>query len=99
MNMIGGMLRARYRQGESNPSLIEPGKTCEYSIDLKAIGNVFKAGHKIRVQISSSNFPMWDRNLNTGHPIGQDADIKGAVQTVFHDRLRASHIILPVIPA
>jgi putative CocE/NonD family hydrolase len=98
LNMIGGMVRARYRQGESSPTLIKPGQVYEYSIDLKAIGNVFKAGHRIRLQLSSSNFPMWDRNLNTGHAIGQDAEINMATQTIYHTNEYTSHLVLPVIP-
>jgi hypothetical protein len=96
-NLIEGIIRARYRES-SKPKLIEPGKVYEYSIDLGAISNVFKTGHRIRVEISSSNFPKYDRNLNTGHSIGQDTEIKIAVQTVFHNKEYPSHIVLPVIP-
>jgi uncharacterized protein len=99
LNAITGMVRARYRNGELKTSLIKPGKVYEYTIDLKAVGNVFKAGHRIRVQLSSSAFPTWDRNLNTGHALGQDAEIRVAVQTILHDSGYPSHIVLPVIPA
>jgi putative CocE/NonD family hydrolase len=92
-----GMVRARYRNGESDPSLIKPGELYKYTLDLKAISNVFKAGHRIRVQICSSSFPLWDRNLNTGNPIGQDSEIEVAVQTIFHNSLYPSHLVLPVI--
>jgi putative CocE/NonD family hydrolase len=97
-NLVQGIVRARYRESVSKPTLLEPGKIYEYSIDLNATSNVFKAGHRIRVQVSSSNFPRWDRNLNTGHPIGRDAEVKTAEQTIYHDKQYPSHIVLPVIP-
>jgi uncharacterized protein len=97
LNSAGGMVRARYRNGETNPSLIVPGEIYQYSLDLKSIGNVFKTGHRIRVQISSSNFPMWDRNPNTGLPIGQDSSMREAVQTILHDPDHPSYLVLPII--
>ncbi|MCC6944493.1 MAG: CocE/NonD family hydrolase, partial [Thermomicrobiales bacterium] len=66
---------------------------------LWVTSNVFKKGHSIRVEISSSNFPRFDRNLNTGNPIADDASPRIAHQTVFHDAEYASHILLPVIPS
>ena len=93
-----GIIRARYREGETKQSLIEPGKIYEYTIDLIATSNVFKAGHQIRVDISSSNFPRFDRNPNTGHAFGEDDQLEIAVQRIFHDKDHPSHIILPVIP-
>jgi uncharacterized protein len=93
-----GIVRARYRDSELIPSLIEPGKAYRYTIDLNATSNVFKAGHCIRIEISSSNFPRYDRNLNTGNPIGKDDKIEIANQRVFHDGQRPSHVTLPVIP-
>ena len=80
------------------PSLIEPGKVYRYEIDLWVTSNVFLAGHKIRVEISSSNFPRFDRNPNTGSPFGSDKKLRKAKQTVYHDGERPSHILLPVIP-
>jgi putative CocE/NonD family hydrolase len=97
-NVVDGIIRARYRKSISKPELIKPDKVYEYTIDLRSTSMVFKAGHMIRVEISSSNFPKWDRNLNTGHPIGQDAEIKVALQTIFHSQQYPSHIVLPVIP-
>jgi putative CocE/NonD family hydrolase len=97
-NLAMGIVRARYRESVSKPKLIEPGKVYQYSINLSATSNVFRAGHRIRVDISSSNFPFCDRNLNTGNAIGQDAEIKVALQSVYHDKKHASQIILPVIP-
>jgi len=78
--------------------LIKPGKVYRYEIDLWVTSNVFLPGHKIRVEISSSNFPRLDRNPNTGHPFGADAELRKATQTVYHNVQHASHILLPVIP-
>jgi uncharacterized protein len=100
INLADGIVRARHRgfaQGEA-PSLIEPGKPYEYVIDLWATSNVFRAGHSIGLQVTSSNFPRWDRNPNTGHPFGQDAIMQSAHQTILHDHAHPSHIILPIIP-
>ena len=80
------------------PKLIEPGKVYRYEIDLWVTSNVFLPGHRIRVEISSSNFPRFDRNPNTGHAFGADAERRKATQTVYHDAANASHILLPVIP-
>jgi putative CocE/NonD family hydrolase len=97
-NLVDGIVRARYRHSEWKTELIKPGKIYEYSLDMGAISNVFKAGHRIRVEISSSSFPKWERNLNTGHEFGQDAEIEVALQKIYHDRQYPSHIVLPVIP-
>jgi putative CocE/NonD family hydrolase len=97
-NLTDGIIRARYRESEKQPSLLEPGEIYEYTIDLWATSNVFKAGHCIRVEISSSNFPRFDRNPNTGHTFGDDAELIPVVQTIYHDAAHPSHIVLPVIP-
>ena len=99
INLTDGIVRARYRsaaQGEA-PSLIEPGNPYLYIIDLWATSNVFKAGHCIRLQITSSSFPRWDRNPNTGHPLGADAELTAAQQTILHDREHPSFVLLPLI--
>jgi putative CocE/NonD family hydrolase len=93
-----GIIRVRYRESRESPSLIDSGKIYEYIIDLWATSNLFKTGHKIRVEISSSNFPRFDRNLNTGHEFGTDAETVKANQTVYHDTKHSSHITLPIIP-
>lgn len=98
INLCDGILRARYRDSADKPTLIEPGKVYRYEIDLWVTSNVFLPGHKIRMEISSSNFPRFDRNPNTGHPFGADAELEKASQTVYHDAQHASHILLPVIP-
>jgi uncharacterized protein len=97
-NIQDGIIRARYRSSKNNPSLIKPDEINEYTIDLWATSHVVKQGHRLRIEISSSNFPHYDRNLNTGGPLFKERDFKRATQTVFHDGTHASHIILPVIP-
>ena len=84
-NVAGGIIRARCRESLSDPSLITAGKVYEYNVDLWSTSHVFKAGHRIRLEVSSSNFPHFDRNPNTGHPFGVDAEIAVANQTIFHD--------------
>jgi uncharacterized protein len=98
-NLNEGIIRARYRESLTEPKRLNPGEVYEFTINLGCISNVFKAGHRIRLEIASSYFPKYDRNLNTGHPVGMDAEMKVAVQTVFHEKRYPSHIILPVIPA
>jgi putative CocE/NonD family hydrolase len=99
-NLTDGIIRARYRNfghGEA-PSLIEPGKAYEYEIDLWATSNLFKKGHRIRLDITSSNFPRWDRNPNTGHAFGEDSELVIAHQTILHDAEHPSYITLPIVP-
>lgn len=98
INLCDGIQRARYRESADRPTLIEPAKVYRYEIDLWVTSNVFLPGHRIRLEISSSNFPRFDRNPNTGHPFGADAQRQKATQTVSHDAQFASHILLPVIP-
>jgi putative CocE/NonD family hydrolase len=97
-NLTDGIIRARYRDSSSNASFVEPGRVYHYTIDLWATSNVFQRGHRIRVEISSSNFPRFDRNTNTGNVIAGDAEFKPALQTVMHDAQHPSHITLPVVP-
>lgn len=97
INLCDGIVRARCRESADQPTLIEPGKVYPYEIDLWVTSNVFLPGHKIRVEISSSNFPRFDRNPNTGHPFGADAELEKATQSVHHEAEYASHIVLPVI--
>jgi putative CocE/NonD family hydrolase len=95
-----GILRARFREGFDRPRPVEPGAVHVYRIDLVATAYVFAAGHRVRVAVTSSSFPRFDRNPNTGHALGVDGpdDLRPARQTVFHDRERPSHILLPVVP-
>ena len=88
----------RARSQQANSALLQPGKTYEYTIDLWATSNVFQAGHRIRVELSSSDFPHFDRNLNTGDPPAKATHPIKATQTIYHDAERPSHITLPIIP-
>ena len=97
-NIQDGIIRARYRKSITQAEPIRPGEVTEYTIGLGATSNVFKAGHRIRLEISSSNFPRFDRNPNTGYAIGEDSELRTALQTVLHDAECPSHIVLPVIP-
>lgn len=94
-----GVLRGRYLQGFDRGRPVTPNRPCEYSIDLVATSNVFRAGHQIRLLVTSSSFPRFDRNANTGNPIGSDRheDLLVARQAVFHDGQRPSHLLLPVV--
>ena len=84
------------RSSPANP--IEPGQIYQYEIDLWATSYVVQPGHRIRVEISSSNFPRFARNLNTGNPFGMSNEIAVATQTIYHSTDHPSHITLPVIP-
>ncbi|MEP6916457.1 MAG: CocE/NonD family hydrolase [Acidobacteriota bacterium] len=94
-----GIQRARYRESQTREMLITPGQTYKYTIQVWPTSNLFKLGHRIRLEVSSSNFPMFDRNPNTGHPFGQDAELKVADQTILHDADHRSMITLPIIAA
>ena len=98
LNLADGIVRARYRESSREPSLLESGQIYRFQIDLVATSNVFKQGHRVRLEISSSNFPRFDRNLNTGKPLGRDSAMLTARQRVFHDPEHPSHILLPIIP-
>jgi uncharacterized protein len=93
-----GIIRARYRNSTAKAEPIEGGKLYKYTIDLWATSNVFKAGHRIRVYISSSNFPRFNRNLNTGEKTFGATRMEKARQTIYHDAEHPSAIVLPVIP-
>ena len=97
-NLQDGIVRARYRESPDQPRPVTEGKVYEYVIDLAATSNVFKTGHRIRIEISSSNFPRFDRNPNTGHALGQDKQLRPATQWILHDAGHPSHVMLPVIP-
>jgi putative CocE/NonD family hydrolase len=97
-NLTDGVIRARYRRARQYPTLLKPGEVTEFTIDLWATSHVFLPGHRIRVEIASSNFPRFDRNLNTGEDQATSTRVQSAQQTIFHDRQYPSHILLPVIP-
>jgi putative CocE/NonD family hydrolase len=99
VNLADGILRARYRDSLSEPSLLEPGQVYELRIDLVATANVFAAGHGIRLDVSSSNFPRFDRNTNTGGTIASEGidDVVQAVNRVHHTPTHPSRLVLPVV--
>jgi putative CocE/NonD family hydrolase len=81
----------------AHPEPIEPGKIYAYTIDLWATSNVFQAGHCIRLEISSSNFPRFDRNPNTGGELAIETTLVPAIQTIHHDKTSPLHVTLPII--
>ena len=98
-NFAEGILRVRYRdESWTAPKLMEPGAVYRIGIEMFPTSLVFKLGHCIRVDITSSNFPHFDRNLNTGNDPATDTEIRVAQQTVYHTAQYPSHIVLPVIP-
>ena len=97
MNLCDGILRASHRNNMSNPEEVIPDKVYKYEIDIGVTSNVFKKGHKIRLEVSSSNFPKFDRNPNTGKQFGTDTDLKTATQVIHHNDEYPSHLILPII--
>lgn len=97
VNLCDGIVRARYRRSTSRAEPIAPGRVYEYRIDLGATANRFLPGHRIRVEISSSNFPRFDRNPNTGEPARGEEDPRPAMQSVRHDEHRPSHLLLPIV--
>ena len=98
MNIGDGILRTRFRESIEEEKLMEPGSIHQLVIKLYPTSNIFKRGHRIRVDISSSNFPRFDVNPNTGEPLGDHRLSKKAVNTIYHDSAHPSHILMPVIP-
>ena len=98
MNITDGILRARYRDRADRQEMLSPGEIYEIEITPFPTANVFKKGHRIRIDVSSSNFPRFDVNPNTGEPLGKNRRRIKADNTVYHDAARASHIVLPVVP-
>lgn len=97
-NILDGAVRASLRNGsKTQPELIEANRTYEYSINLGHTGTVFPAGHRIRLQISSSNFPKFARNLNTGASNETTSDTQLAHQVILHDASHPSRLILPIV--
>lgn len=98
LNIGDGIIRARFRDSLQEEKLLEPGKVYPFTIRLYPTSNVFKKGHRIRVDISSSNFPRFDVNPNTGEPLQQHRRTVIATNEVYHDGEHPSHIVLPVVP-
>ena len=96
MNITDSIIRARYRNGWTEPELMEPGIPYEFTFHLYPTSNVFRKGHRIRLDISSSNWPRFDVNPNTGGPLGLERQHQVAHQTIWHSSDRASHVVLPL---
>ena len=98
INLTEGILRAKYRDSQLTATPLTPGKVCHLSIDLWATSNVFRSGHRIRLEVSSSNFPRFDRNLNTGERAATSAQWATATNTILHDAAHPSALLLPAVP-
>jgi uncharacterized protein len=98
VHVCEGIRGVTFRESLEHPTPIEPGKVYEYTISLWETSMLFPAGHRIRLEISSSNFPRYARNQNTGLPFGTSAEIKKAEQTIYHDAEHPSRLILPIMP-
>jgi len=98
MNLSDSIIRARYRNSWEKEDLMEPGEIYEFSIILYPTSNLFQKSHRIRLDISSSNYPRFDLNPNTGEPLGKSTRTIVADNTVYHEAQHPSHIILPIIP-
>lgn len=98
MNLEDGIIRARFRESLEKAELMKPGTIYPFTIHLYPTSNVFKKGHRIRVDISSSNFPRFDVNPNTGEPLNANRRMAIATNTIYHDHEHPSQVILPVIP-
>ena len=96
-NVQEGILRARYRESVDRAVLMDPGRVYEITVDLESTSNYFGPGHRIRLEISSSNFPRWDRNLNTGGPNYSETKWVVAKNRIHHSGEHASHLLLPII--
>jgi uncharacterized protein len=96
-NLTEGIIRARYRDSQEKPALMNPGEIYKVTIDMWATSNVFLKGHMLRLEVSSSNFPRFDRNLNTGEATGAGRNFASATNSVYHDAEHPSALVLPVI--
>jgi putative CocE/NonD family hydrolase len=96
MNVTDGILRARYRNGPARQELMTPGEVYRFRIEPFPTANVFKKGHRIRIDVSSSNFPRFDVNPNTGEPLGRNRRVKSADNRLYHDAAHPSHVVLPI---
>jgi putative CocE/NonD family hydrolase len=99
MNVAEGILRARFRNGLTRAELLKPGSTYEFTVDMVGTAVEFQKGHRIRVDIMSSNFPQFSVNPNTGEALATAGRGRKATNTVFHGGAKASAVILPVVAA
>ena len=98
MNLSEGVLRLRYRDSWEAPSLLEPGRPYQATVAMFPCANLFRRGHRLRLDLAGSNFPHFDINPNSGEPEGAMERPRRAVTTIFVDAARPSHLLLPVIP-
>jgi putative CocE/NonD family hydrolase len=97
-NLTSGILRLRYRNSQEKQELANPGETYHITMDLWATSNVFLAGHKLRLEVSSSNFPRFDRNLNTGEEQARATRMIKATNVIYHDGAHPSALVVPIVP-
>ena len=95
--LCDGMVRARFREGMDRPALITPGEVYTYEIDCWYTAHVFRAGHRVALQISSAAFPKFDRNLNTGADLGVTSEMAVATQTIHHDATHPATVSVPFV--
>jgi len=98
-DLTDGILRMRYRDSREKPVLMNPNQVYKVSLDMWATSNVFKKGHIMRLEVSSSNFPRFDRNLNTGADQATSREFVSAINTILHDDEHPSALVVPVMPA
>lgn len=99
LNIGDSIVRARYRESLTKPKALEPGKPYEFTIELYPTSLVFQHGHRIRLDVSSSNFPRFDVNPNTGEELNNNRSVRVAVNSIYHDPRHPSRIVLPIVPA
>ncbi len=98
-NLTEGIIRARYRDSQEKPAFLNPGQTYKFTLDLWSTSNLFRKGHRLRLEISSSNFPRFDRNLNTGEDAASARKSVPAANAIYHDAEHPSALILPIVPS
>jgi len=98
MNVADGIMRCRYRDSWESPTLMEPGQVYKIRVETFPTSNLFKKGHRIRLDVSSSNFPHFDLNLNSGAPESKGPQVRVATNTIYLDQDRPSNLLLPIIP-
>jgi len=99
LNVADSIVRARYRDSLTHSTMMKPGQVYPFTIEMYPTSLVFQRGHRIRLDISSSNFPRFDVNPNTGEPLNDNRGWAIAENAIYHDGEHASHILLPIIPA
>ncbi len=98
-NLTEGIIRARYRDSQEKATLLNPGQTYKFTLDLWSTSNLFRKGHRLRLEISSSNFPRFDRNLNTGEDAASGRKSVPATNSIYHDAEHPSALVLPIVPS